>query len=62
MYPIKINSNKVLRFSGEGEVTKTLEYPNAMAPAMEIPSAADFPRPLAAVTATVLCTDLSAIA
>ena len=36
-----MNSKRVLRFSGDGAVTKMLLYPNPKAPAMANPSAAD---------------------
>ncbi|RNA29000.1 hypothetical protein BpHYR1_052340 [Brachionus plicatilis] len=42
--PLNTNSNKVLRFSGEGEAT---------AAAIDRPKAADLPRPLAAVKLTM---------
>ena len=60
--PLKINWNSVLKFSGDGAVMNMLLYPCATAPAMAIPSAADFPLPLAAVRATVLRRVFSAIA
>jgi len=40
---LKINSNKVLRFSGLGAVTNILENPQAKAAAILNPIAADFP-------------------
>ena len=49
-----MNSNSVFRFSGLGDVTNMLEYPKPTAVAKARPKAADFPRPLAAVIATVL--------
>ena len=48
-----MNSNKVFKFSGDGEAMKMFEYPQAIAAAIEIPNAADFPLPLAAVSATI---------
>lgn len=51
--PLKTNSKKVLRFSGDGEVIKMLAYPKATAAATANPRAADLPRPLAAVRDTV---------
>lgn len=54
--PLKTNSKKVPRFSGVGLVTKMLLRPMWMAAAVARPKAADFPRPLLAVTATVPCT------
>jgi hypothetical protein len=48
-----MNSKRVLRFSGDGDVTKMLEYPKATAEATARPKAADLPRPRAAVRATV---------
>lgn len=51
--PLKTNSKKVLRFSGDGEVMKMLAYPKATAAATASPMAADLPRPLAAVRDTV---------
>lgn len=51
--PTKTNSKNVLRFSGDGEVTKMFEYPKATAPATAKPRAADFPLPLDAVRETV---------
>ena len=51
---LKTKSNRVCRFSGEGEVTKMLEYPKPTAAAMARPRAADLPLPLAAVKDTVL--------
>ena len=50
---MKINSNNVFKFSGDGEVTKILEYPWEIAAAIAIPKAADLPRPLPAVNVTV---------
>ena len=51
--PLKINSNRVFKFSGLGLVTKMFEYPCASAAAMAKPRAADFPRPRPAVRVTV---------
>mmetsp|Transcript_6623 Transcript_6623/g.23852 ORF Transcript_6623/g.23852 Transcript_6623/m.23852 type:complete len:228 (+) Transcript_6623:2187-2870(+) len=51
--PLTTNSKSVFRFSGDGLVTKMLEYPRASAPEMARPRAADLPLPLAAVSATV---------
>jgi hypothetical protein len=51
--PLKVNSKRVVRFSGLGLVTKILEYPKAIAPAMASPKAADLPLPRAAVSDTV---------
>mmetsp|Transcript_6734 Transcript_6734/g.27868 ORF Transcript_6734/g.27868 Transcript_6734/m.27868 type:complete len:206 (+) Transcript_6734:479-1096(+) len=48
-----MNWKNVLRFSGDGDVTKTFAYPIATAPATAMPIAADLPRPRAAVSATV---------
>lgn len=48
--PNKMNSKNVRRFSGLGLVTKMFVKPQPTAPATASPSAADFPRPLAAVT------------
>ena len=50
---MNINSNKVLRFSGEGAVTKILVMPSYRAAATMSPTAADLPLPLAAVMLTV---------
>jgi hypothetical protein len=47
-------SNTEPRFSGVGAVTKMLEYPDATACAIASPSATDLPRPLAAVSETVV--------
>lgn len=52
--PLKTNSKNVFKFSGEGDVTNMLAYPNATAAEMARPSAADLPRPRAAVSDTVL--------
>ena len=41
--PCKRNSNNVFKFSGVGAVTKILEKPAAIAPAMIMPIAADLP-------------------
>ena len=41
--PWKTKSNKVLRFSGEGAVTKIFENPLAMAAEIDKPTAADLP-------------------
>ena len=49
----------VPKFSGDGAVTKMFAYPCAMAPAIAKPSAADLPRPRAAVSATVPRSDFS---
>lgn len=54
-----MNSNNVLRLSGEGAVTKMLLKPSLMAAAIPRPMAADFPRPLPAVSETVVLEDLS---
>ncbi len=56
---MQMNSNKVLRLSGEGAVTKMLLNPSLIAAAMPRPMAADFPRPLPAVRDTVVLEDLS---
>ena len=57
-----MNSKSVFKFSGLGLVTKMLEYPCASAAAIASPSAADFPRPRAAVKVTVDESVFSAIA
>ena len=59
---MKINSNKVLKFSGLGEVIKILLYPCAIAAETANPKAADFHLPRAAVRVTVLRNVFSAIA
>lgn len=51
--PLKTNSKRVFKFSGLGLEIYILEYPKVTAPAMASPNAADFPRPLAAVSDTV---------
>lgn len=43
----------MFKFSGLGLEMYMLEYPKETAPAMASPNAADFPRPLAAVSDTV---------
>lgn len=48
--PLKMNSKKVFKFSGEGLVTKMLLRPKCTAAATDNPRAADFPRPRPAVT------------
>lgn len=53
MSPLKTNSKNVFKFSGDGEVTKIFEYPNATAAATAIPRDADFPLPREAVKDTV---------
>uniref|UniRef100_A0A182NDD8 Uncharacterized protein n=1 Tax=Anopheles dirus TaxID=7168 RepID=A0A182NDD8_9DIPT len=45
-----MNSNNVIKFSGEGDVTYTFTYPNAIEPAIASPIAADLPRPRPAVS------------
>ncbi len=40
---MKMNSNKVVKFSGDGAVTNILEKPEAIAVAILKPIAADFP-------------------
>ena len=60
--PSVINSNTVFKFSADGAVTNIFEYPYAIAPARQRPIAADLPRPLAAVKATVVCKDRCDIA
>ena len=57
-----MNSNKVFKFSGLGLVTKMLEYECSTARAIERPSAADLPRPRAAVSDTVCDSDLDVMA
>ena len=57
-----MNSKRVRKFSGVGEVMKILLYPCAIAAATAKPNAADLPRPRAAVRATVLRNVFSAIA
>ena len=57
-----MNSKRVPKFSGVGQVIKMLLYPWAMAAATANPNAADLPRPRAAVRATVLRDVFSAIA
>ena len=42
--PLKINSNKVFKFSGEGAVTQIFENPYATAAAIATPIAADLPQ------------------
>jgi hypothetical protein len=54
-----MNSNNVLRLSGEGAVTNILLNPNLIAAAIPNPMAADLPRPLPAVSETVVFEDLS---
>ena len=56
-----MNSNNVPRFSGDGAVTKILLKPYTIAEAIDIPSAADFPRPRPAVRLMVLFIDFSEI-
>ena len=61
--PFTTNSNTVCKFSADGAVTNTFEYPRPKAPAMVRPNAADLPyaschaphrtRPRLAVTLTV---------
>jgi len=48
-----MNSNKVVKFSGDGAVTNILLYWYTIAPAKAIPRAADFPLPLPAVKLNV---------
>lgn len=48
-----MNSNKVVKFSGDGAVTNILLYWYTIAPANAIPRAADFPLPLPAVKLNV---------
>ncbi len=48
-----MNSNRVLKFSGDGAVTNMLLNWYTMAPAKAIPRAADFPLPLPAVKLNV---------
>lgn len=48
--PLKTNSKRVFKFSGLGLEMYMLEYPKVIAPAIASPNAADFPRPLAAVS------------
>lgn len=47
--PIITNSKKVLRFYGDGAVTKILLNPQATPAATDNPTAEDLPLPLAAV-------------
>jgi hypothetical protein len=57
----KISSLTRLEKSAEINFPSNELYPAAMAPAIERPRAADFPRPRAAIKATVLLRDLSKI-
>lgn len=54
------NSNRVLRFYGEGAVTNMLLKPSLIATARDKPIAADLPRPRLAVNDTVVLHVLSA--
>ena len=58
---MKTNSNTVMRFSGEGAVTKMLLNPWTIALDRAIPRAADFPLPRPAVKLIVLLRDFSEI-
>lgn len=51
--PLKMNSKKVFKFSGEGLVTKMLLRPKCTAAATDNPRAADLPRPRPAVTESI---------
>lgn len=49
-----MKSKSVPKFSGEGAVTKMLLNPYTIAPAIDIPKAADFPLPLPALRLSVV--------
>ena len=59
--PAKMKSNSVPKFSGVGAVTKMLLNPYTMAPAIEMPRAADLPLPLPAYKLRVILRFFSAI-
>ena len=50
-----MKSKSVPKFSGDGAVTNILLNPYTIAPAIEIPKAADFPLPLPALKLKVDC-------